>query len=115
MSVLLFISIILANWRLTHLFSKEDGPFDIIYRLRRLAGDGFWGKLLDCFYCASVWVSLPFAIYVPGTWVEKLIYWIAFSGGACLLEQMTAREPRENKLPEFKEDEPCATVEAKEM
>lgn len=115
MSVLLFISIILANWRLTHLFSKEDGPFDMIYRLRIAAGSGFWGKLLDCFYCTSVWVSLPFGLYAGKDVTEKLIYWAAFSGAACLLEQMTSQQQtNKNILPDFKEDEPCVTVEAKE-
>lgn len=88
---------VLAAWRLTHLFSKEDGPFDIIYRLRKKAGNGFWGKLLDCFYCTSVWVALPFGIYTGTCWQEKLLHWLAFSGAACLLEQATASN--KNKTP----------------
>ena len=40
---------ILATWRLTHLLNAEDGPWDILARLRRLAGSGLWAELLDCF------------------------------------------------------------------
>src|ERR1035438_7929939 len=52
---------ILAVWRVTHLLNGEDGPWEIFVRLRKLAGAGFWGELLDCFYCLSLWISLPFA------------------------------------------------------
>ncbi len=78
-----------ATWRLAHLLSKEDGPFDIIYRIRKAAGAGFFGSLLDCFYCTSVWVALPFGIWQGNTIPEKIIYWWALSGIACLLEQAT--------------------------
>ena len=33
---------ILAVWRVTHLLHAEDGPWDVLYRLRRRLGDGFW-------------------------------------------------------------------------
>jgi len=39
----------------------EDGPGDLLARLRGLAGESLWGKMLDCFYCLSLWVALPFA------------------------------------------------------
>jgi hypothetical protein len=46
-----FIIASLAVWRLTHLLAKEDGPFDIIFLMRQKAGAGFFGSLLNCFYC----------------------------------------------------------------
>src|SRR5437763_519395 len=49
----------LAAWRITHLLAHEDGPGDVIYRLRALGGAGFWGRLLDCFYCLSLWIAAP--------------------------------------------------------
>ena len=52
-------------WRITHLLSAEDGPWDVVIRLRRWTGEGFWGKLLDCFYCLSVWISAPLG-YLTG-------------------------------------------------
>ncbi|MEO5681151.1 MAG: DUF1360 domain-containing protein [Chitinophagaceae bacterium] len=103
--IFFFVLIVLAAWRITHLFAKEDGPFDIIYLIRKKAGTGFFGKLLDCFYCTSVWVALPFGIYTGYGWAEKLLYWLSISGAACLLEQATAVKTN-NKPgpPDYKED-----------
>jgi Protein of unknown function (DUF1360) len=95
----LFILSILAVWRLTHLFSKEDGPFDTIYRFRKQLGLGFFGSLLDCFYCLSIWIALPFGIWLGISWQEKLLYWLALSGAACLAEQGTTNYIK-NKIPE---------------
>jgi hypothetical protein len=81
----------LATWRITHLFQAEDGPWDIMARLRRRVGNGFWGKLLDCFYCLSFWVAAPLAFIVGETWPERLLLWPALSGGAILLERATDR------------------------
>ena len=63
---------ILATWRVTHLLWAEDGPWRIVALLRRRAGTGFWGGLMDCFNCLSLWVAL--------------------SGGAILVERRTARQ-----------------------
>ena len=49
---------ILAVWRVTHLLQAEDGPWDMVVRFRLWLADGFWGRLLDCFYCLSIWVAL---------------------------------------------------------
>lgn len=38
---------VLATWRLARLIAKEDGPFDIIVRLRQAAGQGVLGALMD--------------------------------------------------------------------
>jgi len=99
---------ILAVWRITHLFSKEDGPFDIIYAIRKKAGRGFFGSLLDCFYCTSVWIALPFGLWLGNSLGEKLLYWTALSGAACLLEQGTSKKDsdshNENDNTEYTED-----------
>ena len=39
----------LVVWRLTHLLYGEDGPWNLLARLRYFAGQGFWGDLMDCF------------------------------------------------------------------
>lgn len=80
---------VLCVWRITHLLQAEDGPFDLVAGLRRRAGDGFWGSLLDCFYCLSLWISAPFALVIGGQWGERLMLWLALSAGAILLERIT--------------------------
>lgn len=90
---------VLAVWRITHLISDEEGPWGACSRLRRLAGRGFWGGLLHCFYCLSVWMALPFAVWLPGRLAEKFIAWWAFSGAAILLERIS-RDPLEVSINE---------------
>ena len=95
---------ILCVWRITHLLQAEDGPWDLIVRLRSLAGAGFWGRLLDCFYCLSIWTAAPFAFLLGDSWTERLILWPALSAGAILIERVTDRD---NKIPpvQYIEDE----------
>ncbi|MEO8712745.1 MAG: DUF1360 domain-containing protein [Parafilimonas sp.] len=91
MNILYLILSVFAVWRLMHLLSKEDGPFDIIFIIRKKAGQGFLGKLMDCFYCLSIWIALPFGIWLGQNWVEKILVWLALSGAACVLEQATKK------------------------
>jgi Protein of unknown function (DUF1360) len=81
---------VLATWRVTHLLANEDGPADVIFRLRRRLGEGLMGSLMDCFNCMSIWIAAPLALFVstdPLTWA---VSWLALSGGACLLERLGA-------------------------
>jgi hypothetical protein len=87
-----FILGALGVWRLTHLLNAEDGPWQVFVRLRRLAGSSFWGELLDCFYCLSLWVAAPFALLLGSSWRERLLLWLALSGAASLLERMHATQ-----------------------
>jgi hypothetical protein len=83
---------VLATWRVTHLLTSEDGPADLIVRFRVLLGQSMAGKLLDCFNCFSFWVAAAAALFVSVRPLDWLFSWLALSGGACLLNQMT-REP----------------------
>ena len=83
---------VLVVWRITHLLFAEDGPWDVVIRLRRQAGAGFWGKLLDCFYCLSLWMAAPLALLLGGGWTERLLLWPALSAGAIVIERLTSRE-----------------------
>ena len=87
-----FVLAALAAWRITHLLAREDGPGDLIARFRGRLGSGFWGKLMDCFYCLSFWVAAPLAFYVGRGPLDLLLVWLALSGAACLLERL-GREP----------------------
>jgi hypothetical protein len=82
---------ILGVWRVTHLLHAEDGPADLFVHVRRLVGIGFWGSVLDCFYCLSLWIAVPFALMLATSVREALLAWPALSGGAILLERLTAR------------------------
>ena len=83
---------ILATWRLGHLLAEEDGPWDIIIRIRKQLGQGFFGTLLDCFYCLSIWIAIPFAVWMSNEWITGIIYWLAISGGACILFKSTTKK-----------------------
>lgn len=95
---------ILAVWRITHLLNAEDGPWNALVWLRRAVGEGFLGSLLDCFYCLSLWIAIPFAAVLGAGVPEKLLLWPALSGAAILLERLTApKEPTSG--PYWKEEE----------
>jgi hypothetical protein len=92
---------VLATWRVTHLLAEEDGPGDLVVRLRVRAGDGWQGRLLDCFYCLSVWTAMPFALAVAPRRRDAPVAVLALSGAACLLERATAfgaRDPEHTQL-----------------
>jgi hypothetical protein len=94
---------VLAVWRITHLLQAEDGPWNLVARIRLWLGHGFWGRLMDCFYCLSIWIALPIAVGVGESAGERLLLWPALSGGAALLERATQKIP----LPaRFFEDDP---------
>ena len=92
-----FLFCMLAVWRVCHLLSQEDGPFDLVIRFRKALGQGFFGNLLDCFYCLSVWVSIPFAVWLGRGWRESIIVWLALSGGACILFKLTEMVSQNDK------------------
>lgn len=84
---------VLATWRLCHLLAHEDGPMDLVLRLRERAGSGTWGRLMDCPYCLSLWWALPFAAWLAQDWSLGLLpataLWLAISGGASLIEKLS--------------------------
>jgi len=81
-----FVLAILASWRVTHLLANEDGPADLIVKLRAALGDSFTGRLMDCFNCLSLWIAAPAALFVTRAPLLWLFVWLAISGAACLFE-----------------------------
>jgi hypothetical protein len=102
---------ILSTWRITHLLRAEDGPYDSAVRLRLAVGDGFFGSLLDCFYCLSVWIAFPFAVLLGETVEECFLLWLSLSAGAILLERVTGREIQQ---PPYQEDHDHELLRTKE-
>lgn len=104
----------LATWRVTHLLVAEDGPADMVVRLRRRAGDSWVGDALDCFYCLSVWTAMPVAAAVARNRREAPLTWLALSGAACLLERATEKgdidvlweQAQEDEAPRFDDTDP---------
>jgi hypothetical protein len=94
-----FVLGVLTVWRITYFFQAEDGPWDVVIRVRRFVGEGFWGKLLDCFY----WIAAPIAYLVGQSWLERALLWPSFSAAAILLERITNPAPRVAPAP-FAED-----------
>lgn len=97
-----FVLAILATWRITHLLAREDGPGDVVVRLRERLGSSAFGTLMDCFYCLSLWVAAPLALLVARTPVDLLLAWPALSGAACLLERLRPEPVVIQPLPESK-------------
>lgn len=83
-----FVMAVLATWRVSHLVVSEDGPWDILTRLRRRLGHSFVGRLMDCFGCVSIWVAALMSLFVFRPSQEGLVCWLALSGAAFLLERM---------------------------
>lgn len=93
---------VLSVWRVTHLLHAEDGPWDLVVRLRvRLER---WGKLLDCFYCLSLWLALPIGVIIGSRWSERMLLWLALSGGAILLERATTSREQVVPAAQYLED-----------
>jgi hypothetical protein len=82
-----FVLASLALWRVAHLFVGEDGPADVIARLRARLGNSLIGKSMDCFGCFSLWTGIPFALLLSQRIVDFIFIWLALSGAAFLLER----------------------------
>ena len=61
----------------------------MLAKFRGRLGAGVLGQMLDCFYCASAWIALPFAWVIGDTPGERLLLWPALSGAAALLQRAT--------------------------
>ncbi len=87
-----FLLCSLANWRLTHLVVREEGPWNIVVRFRVWLGESMAGRAMDCFFCSSLWFAIPLAFLVSYNFVSWIVAWLAISAAACLLEQATLRQ-----------------------
>jgi len=87
-----YLVFVIVVWRLTHFITSEDGPFDIIIKLRKLLGNTLFGKLMDCFYCLSIWFGLACALYAGNNIIEIIILCIYYSGSAILIEKLSNKK-----------------------
>lgn len=84
-----FVLCTFACWRITHLLANEDGPGDVVLRIRRSLGDSMAGRAMDCFYCLSLWVGGPLALILMQDFLGWVLAWLALSGAACVVERMS--------------------------
>jgi hypothetical protein len=104
MSTIAFLAAVLAVWRVTHLVVVEDGPFDLLRRLRDAGARLGLERLVNCFLCCSVWTAIPFALVIASGWQEIVVVLPALSGGAILLERVTREREAAAAWIETKED-----------
>jgi hypothetical protein len=83
-----FVLAMLATWRVTHLLANEDGPWDLIFKMRAVLGASLAGQLMDCFKCLSLWVAVPAAFFVTRAPTMWFFVWLALSGAACILQRL---------------------------
>ena len=83
---LAFMIAALAVWRITLLLNAEDGPFDLFFHLRRILGKSLVGRLVDCFYCLSIWIAAPAGWLLGRNWPERILIWLALSALSIFIE-----------------------------
>lgn len=86
---MMFLISSLAVWRITHMLLEENGPWELFKRVQNWSDSrnpNVLKEMLQCFYCTSVWVSLPFAIYLGANFIEYIIYTMALSAVAMLIQ-----------------------------
>lgn len=76
-----FLVGILATCYITWVMVDKDGPFNVLYRLRRHIG------ALQCFVCLSLWVGLTIALiqFIYGKEGVTLLNGIAYAGAATIV------------------------------
>lgn len=91
-----------ATWRIASLLVRERGPFDVFVRIREKVGilhddekepvgypETFFGELLSCVWCSSIWVALlwGFVILILPLWSLKIAMIFAFSTIAIVIDK----------------------------
>lgn len=102
----LFLIFGLATWRIASLLVQESGPGDIFVKVREGFGfthdskkhkviipDGFWGDLLSCVWCCSLFVAAGWVLFyalLPGLAVWTALVF-ALSALAILVQCVTEK------------------------
>ena len=95
----------LATWRVSHMITRELGPFQVFERLRLAFGalyradTGSWygtstlAQLVTCTLCLSVWLAIVFvALWIVLPIVQIVLIVLAVSGAASALELLANRK-----------------------
>ena len=92
----------LATWRISYMLMYDAGPGQMFYKFRKARGidhdddgspffypPGFWGGLLECMYCTSIWVGTFIGLgwAVLPFYVELCCIPFALSAVAVIIEE----------------------------
>jgi hypothetical protein len=89
MEVIKIVLSMLAVWRLSHMMARETGPLKIFSRIYNWLPVGTWKSLMECPLCLSVWLSVPFVVYLrPANVPDGIVLWLALSGAASIMEKL---------------------------
>lgn len=89
----------LAVWRLSSLFAREDGPYDIFIKIRLKAGvsiDEFGeeystnmlSKGLLCIWCNSLWFSSIVSLFASRNVIGYIFNTLALSALAIIIDKV---------------------------
>lgn len=110
-SLLEFILLAFAVWRVTSMIALEDGPWDIFAKFRKFVGVDYdeyrqptifnttFAKGIVCVWCASMWVAFvgafasPYSVNVLGF----ILSWLALSALAILIDEAINAVARTNR------------------
>lgn len=85
----------LVTWKTSYMLVKDTGPLDIFARFRaflatRQKKAGGWFDMFSCIGCVSVYVGATTALWPAESFFEWVLYTLAFSAIATLIERVTA-------------------------
>lgn len=103
----------LATWRVSRLIVTEDGPAQLVVRLRRAVDATPLAGVMDCFACTSIWVGSAVAAALFGGRLplrDVVTVGLALSGAALLTERLLGDPDVPGYLPEPDRDSPLITV-----
>jgi hypothetical protein len=93
----------LAVWKVCQILAYEDGPWDLVIRLRkslyrerdrlknreRISGQVL--LMISCVSCSSFWVSIPAAFWVTSIWQDRIVSWLCVAALATVIDHLDRR------------------------
>ena len=96
LDLMTFVLLALAVYRLSHMVTNEEGPFELFATLRDALGgnqQATWvGRGIVCFLCVSFWVGLLGAValwFWQVVAVQFVVYALALSGATLAFKKWT--------------------------
>jgi len=96
LDLMTFVLLALAVYRLSHMVTSEEGPFEAFAKVRDALGgnqQATWvGRGIVCILCVSFWVGLLGAValwFWQVVAVQFVVYALALSGATLALKKWT--------------------------